>query len=62
MSGVTLSYIANMFIFMILYDFCLSPAHFCHIIVSIPKVESYVQVVNRCVPWKIFSRAENLVL
>jgi hypothetical protein len=52
-SGFTLSYTANMFILMILYDFCLSPAQFCYIIVYIRKVESCVQVADRCAPWKI---------
>jgi hypothetical protein len=33
LSGVVLSYAANMFILMILYDFCLSPAQFCYTIV-----------------------------
>jgi hypothetical protein len=32
-SGFALSYAANMFILMILYDFCLLPAQFCYIIV-----------------------------
>jgi hypothetical protein len=32
MSGFTLSYIMNMFFFMILHDFCLFPARFCYII------------------------------
>jgi hypothetical protein len=41
-SGFALSYIANMFILMILYDFCLLPVQFCYIIVYIPKVESRV--------------------
>jgi hypothetical protein len=33
-SGFTLSYAANMFILMILYDYCLLPAQFCYIIMS----------------------------
>jgi hypothetical protein len=33
MSGFTLSYTANMFILIILYDFCLLSAHLCCIIV-----------------------------
>jgi hypothetical protein len=54
MSGFTLSYTANMFILMSLYDFCLSPAQFCYIIVYIWKTESRVQIADRCAPWKIF--------
>jgi hypothetical protein len=46
MSGFTLSYIANMFILMILYDFCLLPAQFCYT----RKVESCVQIADRCAP------------
>jgi hypothetical protein len=62
MSGFALSYTANMFILMILYDFCLSPAQLCYIIVHIRKVESRVQIADMCAPRKISSGAENLVL
>jgi hypothetical protein len=44
MSRFALSYAANMFILMILYDFCLFPAQFCYIIVYIRKVESRVHL------------------
>jgi hypothetical protein len=60
--GYTLPYTANMFIFMILYDFCMLAAQFCYVIVYIRKVESRVQIADRCEPWKIYSGAENLVL
>jgi hypothetical protein len=43
-SGFTLSYTTNMFILMILYDFCLLPAEFCCIIIYIQKVESCVHL------------------
>jgi hypothetical protein len=56
-----LSYVANMSILMILYDFCLLPAQFCHIIVYIWKVESHVQIADRCAPWKISSGAETVL-
>jgi hypothetical protein len=46
MSGFALSYTMNMFILMILYDFCLLPAQFYYIIVYIGKVESHVQIVD----------------
>jgi hypothetical protein len=44
MSGFTLSNTTNMFVLMILYDFCLLPAQFCYIIIHIWKVESRVQI------------------
>jgi hypothetical protein len=43
-SGFALSYAANILIPMILYDFCLFPAHFCYIIVYIRKVKSRVHL------------------
>jgi hypothetical protein len=46
----------------ILCDLCLLPAQFCYIVVYIQKVESHVQIVDQCAPWKISSGAENLVL
>jgi hypothetical protein len=61
-SGFDLSYIANMFILMILYDFCLLPALFCYMVIYVWKVESGVQIMKWCAPWKIFSGADNLVL
>jgi hypothetical protein len=53
MSGFVVSYTANMFILMILYDFCLSYAQFCYIIVYIRKVESRAKIADRCATWKI---------
>jgi hypothetical protein len=41
-SAFAFSYTANMFILIILYDFCLLPAQFYYIIVYIQKVESGV--------------------
>jgi hypothetical protein len=60
--GIALFYTVNMFILMILYDFCMLPTHFCYIIVYTRKVESCMQVADRCAPWKIFSGVENLLL
>jgi hypothetical protein len=57
MSGFVLSYTTNMFTFMILYDFCLLPSQ---VHVYIRKVESRVQIVDRCEPTKISTGAENL--
>jgi hypothetical protein len=61
-SGFTFSYTTNIFILMILYDFCLSPTQFYCIIVYIRKVESCVQIADRCAPWKIPSGAQNIIL
>jgi hypothetical protein len=61
MSGFALSYTANMFILMILYDFCLSPAQYCYIIIYIGKVKSRVQIANRCAHWEISNGADELV-
>jgi hypothetical protein len=62
MSGFALSCAANMFILMILYDFCLLPAQFYYMTVYIRKVESYVPIAERCGPWKISNGVENIVL
>jgi hypothetical protein len=47
-SCFALTYTANMFILMILYDFCLSPAQFYCAVVYIWKVENCVQIADRC--------------
>jgi hypothetical protein len=57
MSGFILSYTANRLILMILYDFCLLPAQVCYTVVYIWKVESGVQIADRCAPWKISNDA-----
>jgi hypothetical protein len=54
-SGFALSNVANICIFMILFDFCLLPASFCYLIIYIWKFESHMQVANRCAPWKIYN-------
>jgi hypothetical protein len=61
-SGFALSYDANMVILIILYDLFLLPAQFCCMIIYIRKVESHVQIADRCAPWKIYNGAENRVL
>jgi hypothetical protein len=58
----TFSYTATIFILMILYDICLLPPQFCYQIVYIWKVESRVQIADRCTPCKISSSAQNLIL
>jgi hypothetical protein len=60
--GFALSYTANMFILMIVYDFCLLPGQFYYIIVYTWTVESCVQIADRCGPWNIPNGADNLVL
>jgi hypothetical protein len=57
-----MSYTANIFILMILYDFCLLPAQFYYRIVYRRKVEIHLQIADRCAPGKISNGAENLVL
>jgi hypothetical protein len=59
-SVFALSYVVNMFILMILYDFCLSPVQFCCIIVYIQKVESCVQIEDRCALGKYPMERRNL--
>jgi hypothetical protein len=58
MYGFTLSFTAKMFIHMILYDFCFLSAQFRYIIVYIRKIESRVQIADRCVPWKFSNIAD----
>jgi hypothetical protein len=52
LSGFILSYTADMFILMILYDFRLFPPQFYYIILYIRKVESCMQIADRCAFWK----------
>jgi hypothetical protein len=62
MVGLALSNIANIFIFMILDDFCLLPAWFCHVIIDLQNLESHMHTVDRCTPLKIDNSVENLIL
>jgi hypothetical protein len=62
MSPFTVSYTMNVFILMILYDFCLFPAQFYYIIIYIEEAESRVQIANPCGRRKISSGADSLVL
>jgi hypothetical protein len=61
-SGFTMSYTANMFIIMVLYDLRLLPAKFYYTVVYIRKIESCVQIADLCAPWKISSGLQNLGL
>jgi hypothetical protein len=56
-----LSYTANKFILMVLYNFCLSPAQFCYIIVYMRKIENREQISEGYEPRTISSGAKNLV-
>jgi hypothetical protein len=61
-SGFALSNVANIFILMILDDFCLLPALFCYIIINVRYIKSHMHIANRCVPRKIANGTENLIL
>jgi hypothetical protein len=45
---------------MIFFYFCMLPAQLYYMIVYIQKVESCVQIADRCAPWKISSGAQEL--
>jgi hypothetical protein len=60
--GLALSNVANIFIFMILDDFCLLPALFCYVIINVRNLESSMHIADRCAPRKIADGAENLIL
>lgn len=62
MLGFALSYVANICIFMILYDFCLFPAYFSYTVIYERKFESHLEITNRCAPWKVASCTENPAL
>jgi hypothetical protein len=55
-------YVANIWIVMILYDFCLLHAQFCDKFINVRSSESHVQVPDWCANWKAASGAENLIL
>jgi hypothetical protein len=57
-SGYTFSDVANIFIFMNLYDLCLLPALFRYVITNISYLESHVQLAF----WKFTSGAKDFVL
>lgn len=59
-SGFTFSEIANIWIFIILYDLCLLRAQFCNIIINIQDLESQEQLVDRFAPLKFTNSVENL--
>jgi hypothetical protein len=54
--------VVNILISKILDDFCLLPLWFCYVIVNVQNLESHMHIVNRCVPRKIASGMENLIL
>jgi hypothetical protein len=57
-----LLYTANMFILMILCDYCLLPGQCGYIIVHLRKVERRVQITHLCALWEMSHGVENLVL
>jgi hypothetical protein len=61
MSGFALSNIGNIFVVMILYDFCLLPAWFCYVFVNVRNLESHMHI-DRCAPCKTVNGAKNLNL
>jgi hypothetical protein len=61
-SGFALSNIANIFILMILDDFCLLPASFCCVIVNVRNLESHMQIADRRAPREFANCAENHIL
>jgi hypothetical protein len=60
--GFALSSVANIFIFVILYDFRLLPAQFCNKITPLWNFESHMQIAGQCAPWKRANSADHLVL
>jgi hypothetical protein len=60
--GFALSNISNIFIFMILDDFCLLPALFCYVIINVWNLESHMQIADQCAPREFANCAENLIL
>jgi hypothetical protein len=61
-SGFALSNIANIFVFMIYYDFCLQPAWFCYVIVNIRNLESHMHNADGFAPRETANGAKNLIL
>jgi hypothetical protein len=61
-TGFAVSNVANIFLFMILDDFCLLPAWFCYVIINIWHMKSHMHISNRCAPRKIVNGAEIPIL
>jgi hypothetical protein len=61
-SGFALSNIEIMFVFMILYGFCLLPAWFCYVLAKVRYLESHMHIADRCVPRKTANGAPRLVV
>jgi hypothetical protein len=56
-SGFTFSNTAIIFVLMIPYAFCLFPIQFYYIIIYWRKVETRVQIMDQCAPWKFSNGA-----
>jgi hypothetical protein len=61
-SGLALSYVTNIFISIILDDFCLLPACFRYEVINVRNLESRMHIADRCAPRKSTNGAENLIL
>jgi hypothetical protein len=57
-----LSNVENIFIFLILDDFCLLPATFFYAILEVWNLASHMHIADRCVSWEIADGAENSIL
>jgi hypothetical protein len=58
----TLSYVANISIFVSLYDLYLLPGYFCNKIIHVQNCESHIQFIDQCAPFKVINGVENHVL
>jgi hypothetical protein len=61
-SGFALSNVKNIFIFMILDDFCLLSAWLYYVIINVWNLENLMHIANLCAPRKISNGEENLIL
>jgi hypothetical protein len=59
MLGFVFAQVSNIYIIVILYDFCLLPAYFCQVIVNLRNLERPMQSASRCAPWWVTSGAED---
>jgi hypothetical protein len=60
--GFALSNVVNIFIFMILDDFCLLPAWPGYVIINVQNLEILMHIANQCAPRKIANAMENPIL
>jgi hypothetical protein len=60
--GFVFACVSKIYIFMILYDFCLLLASFCYIVVNVRNFECQMKSAGRCVPLQVTSGAEGSIL